>query len=305
MKSILVPIGGGQADKSVLDTALAAARLFSSHLQFVHMRVTPGQAAPYTPGVEFASGPALRDALSRLQTEAETRSNTAAREVQEFCQAAKIELTDLPGRTSGMTASWHEDEGEARPRLMFLSRHSDLVVMGRAVRPNGLPPDLLQALLLGCGRPVLLAPAAAPERLNGTIMVAWRETPDAARAMGAAMPLLTRAERVVFVAVEESDEGTKDAVEDVARQFSWNGVPASVELVKPAGRSVSEALFLDRENSRGRSGRHGRLRPFADARAHFRRRHANGHPPRRGRDPTAALNATTEFSLKRSISSAD
>jgi nucleotide-binding universal stress UspA family protein len=35
----------------------------------------------------------------------------------------------------------------------------------------------------------------------------------------------------------------KDAVDDVARQFKWNGVQTDVELVAPRGRSVSDTLF--------------------------------------------------------------
>jgi nucleotide-binding universal stress UspA family protein len=243
MKSILVPTGGSEADKPVFETALAVARLFSSHLRFVHFRVSLGQAAAYTPGVEFASGPGLRDALEQLQTDADDRAGAAAREVRELCRDAKIELADAPGPTAAVTASWREEAGDARHRLIFLSRHSDLVVMGRATRPNALPPDLLPTLLMGCGRPVLLAAATAPSRLDGTIMVAWRDTPDAARAMVAAAPLLGKAARVVFVAVDEGIEGTRDAIDDVARQFRWTGVPADVEVVAPDGRPVSDVLL--------------------------------------------------------------
>ncbi len=243
MKSILVPVGGGNTDESVLATALAVARLFSGHLQFVHIRVSPGQAAVYSPGVEFASGPALRDALDQLGKEADQRSSVAAQRVRDFCERAIIPLLKAPAPSQGVTASWREEERDARLSLMFHSRHNDLVVMGRAKRPNGLPPDLLETLLMGCGRPILLAASAAPRRLAGTIMVCWRETPDAARAMVAAMPLLTSAERVVFCAVDEGAEGTKDAVEDVARQFECNGVPTDVEFVAPNGHPVAEVLF--------------------------------------------------------------
>jgi nucleotide-binding universal stress UspA family protein len=61
--------------------------------------------------------------------------------------------------------------------------------------------------------------------------------------MVAAKPLLTSAERVVFCAVDEGAEGTKDAVEAVARQFEWNGVPTDVEFVAPNGRPVAEVLL--------------------------------------------------------------
>jgi len=243
MKSILVPTGGGDMDQPVFETALAVARLFSSHLRFVHFRVSLGQAAAHTPGVEFASGSGLRDALEQLQIDADGRSSAAAREVREFCSGAKIELADAPGPTPAVTASWHEEDGDARHRLIYLSRHSDLVVMGRATRPSGLPPDLLPSLLMGCGRPVLLAAATVPGRVAGTIMVAWRDTADAARAVVAAMPLLGKAARVVFVAVDKGIEGTQDAIDDVARQFRWTGVPTDVEVVAPGGRPVSDVLL--------------------------------------------------------------
>jgi hypothetical protein len=49
-------------------------------------------------------------------------------------------------------------------------------------RPNGLPPNLLPFLLLECGRPMLIAAAQAPRRL-GTIMVAWKDAREPARAL--------------------------------------------------------------------------------------------------------------------------
>jgi hypothetical protein len=56
MKTILVPVGGSDADASVLKTALALARPLAAHLELVHVRVTPGEAAVHTPHVEFARG---------------------------------------------------------------------------------------------------------------------------------------------------------------------------------------------------------------------------------------------------------
>jgi hypothetical protein len=58
MKSILVPIGGSDTDASVFETALLVARLFSSHLQFLHIQIGAGEAALNVPHTEFAMGPA-------------------------------------------------------------------------------------------------------------------------------------------------------------------------------------------------------------------------------------------------------
>jgi nucleotide-binding universal stress UspA family protein len=48
----------------------------------------------------------------------------------------------------GVTASWHEGDGQALNRIMFRARHNDLVVVGRAQKPNGLPADFLESLLV-------------------------------------------------------------------------------------------------------------------------------------------------------------
>jgi nucleotide-binding universal stress UspA family protein len=242
MKSFLVPIGGSDTDGPVLETALAAARPFAAHLQFLHVRVGLGQAAQHTPHVDFASGPALRGALQQLETQSRTRSAAAAQHVREFCARSKIELSDAPSRSQAVTASCREEEGGTLERVMFHARHNDLVVTGRSLKPNGLPPDFLELLLLGCGRPVLIASSTPSQTVTGTIMVCWRESADAARAVTAAAPFLAQAKRVVFVGVAERGEDTAAAIDDVVRQFAWHGVPAEVQVITPNGRPVQELL---------------------------------------------------------------
>src|ERR1700681_2014305 len=94
MKSFLVPIGGGDTDGAVLETALAAARPFFAHLRFLHVRVGVGEAAQHTPHMGFATGPALREALHGLETQSQDRSIAAAQHVLDFCARSNIELSD-------------------------------------------------------------------------------------------------------------------------------------------------------------------------------------------------------------------
>jgi nucleotide-binding universal stress UspA family protein len=251
MKTILVLTGGSDSDAPVFETALAAAQPFAAHLRFVHIRIGSGQAAMYSPHVEFASGPALADALSRLESDAERRSAAFGDHVRAFCSRFNVTLQNAPandGVVDGVTASLLEESDDAARRLVSHARQHDLVVMGRPKRPNGLPPDFIETLLLRCGRPIMLAAPQAPRNLAGTIMVCWRETPEAARALAAAMPFLTKAKRVVFVGVEEKanpmDEALKgvEALNDVAAQFRQCGVPTYVRAIPSAGRPVADVL---------------------------------------------------------------
>jgi len=201
-----------------------------------------GEAAQHTPHMGFASGAALRGALQDLETRSQDRSAAALQHVVDFCGRAKIEFSGAAADARAVTASCREEKGVALERIMFHARHGDLVVMGRSHKPNGLPQDFLESLLLGCGRPILIAGATPSETVTGTIMVCWRESADAARAVTAAAPFLTQAKRVVFVGVAEKGQDTAAALDDIVRQFAWRGVPAAAQVITPNGRPVQELL---------------------------------------------------------------
>jgi nucleotide-binding universal stress UspA family protein len=242
MKSFLIPIGGSTTDGALFATAVAAARPFSSHLNFLHVHVGPGQAAANTPHMEFAMGPALSNALRDLDAEAKARSAVAAQHFREFCARSMVEICDVPDQGKGVTASWQEEDGHALRRILFHARHNDLVVVGRAKTANGLPADFLEELLLGCGRPVLIASSARAPAPTGTIMVCWKETAEAARAVNAAMPFLIHARRVVIVSVAETGENLAEAVGEVTRQLAWNGVRSEVRTLAANGAAIPGLL---------------------------------------------------------------
>jgi nucleotide-binding universal stress UspA family protein len=242
LKTILVPTAGGDSDRTVFATALAAARPLASHLHFLHIHIGAGQAAANIPHADFAMGPALSNALAALETSADAHSAAAARHVAEFCARSKIEMRDTPDGGEFVTASWSAETGDALDQILFRARHHDLVVVGRAARPHGLPHDFIEQLLLGCGRPVLIANALPPQTLTGTIMVCWRETADAARAVTAATPLLAKAKRVFLTTVAERDGNVADGLNDLARQLAWSGVRAEVEIIAPNGMPISTLL---------------------------------------------------------------
>ncbi len=243
MKTILVPIGGSRTDHAVFATAMAAARAVAAHLEFLHIRISPGEAAEYTPHVDFARGAALRDALGRLDPEAAERSRQAERHVRQLCEQQDIRLGDAPSHGAGLSAVWREELDGGFERLIYRARHSDMMVLGRAARPNGLPPDLIERAVLDSGRPVLVAPDRPPRSLTGTVLVCWKESAEAARALAASLPLLRASRRVVVVCAEEPKASLPDALE-VVQQLAWHGVAAEAATVAPDRRSTAEALQL-------------------------------------------------------------
>jgi nucleotide-binding universal stress UspA family protein len=241
MKTILTFVGGGDRDQVILPTALAAAIPLAAHLDCLHVHVPATQAARHN-RTEFASGAALQNALQELETNANAFSDLAAANVRAFCARATIEMCDTPTTVRSVTASFREEQSNTLERLTFHARHSDLIVMGRARQKQGLAPDTLAHLVLSCGRPILVAATTAPQTLTDTIMVCWNESRNAARAVTAATPILAMAKRVVFVSVAERDDGVTDALNDVARQFGWNGVSAEARVIPASRRGIPGAL---------------------------------------------------------------
>src|SRR3546814_1995597 len=70
----------------------------------------------------------------------------------------------------------------------------------------------LEAALFESGRPVLLAPPGGATKIGENILIAWNGTPEAARTVAFAKPLLRRARHVTVVTVAgtRSEEHTSE-----------------------------------------------------------------------------------------------
>jgi nucleotide-binding universal stress UspA family protein len=141
-----------------------------------------------------------------------------------------------------VTAYLREESGEAAEQLTWRARHSDMVVLARHTRPNGLPEDFIDHVLLLSGRPVLIAPTKPSLTLTGTIMVCWKETPEAARAVTAALPLLAQSRHVVIAHVNELPHPPDSGIGDVVQHLAWYGIEADVRRLDGGGGSAGERL---------------------------------------------------------------
>jgi nucleotide-binding universal stress UspA family protein len=87
--------------------------------------------------------------------------------------------------------------------------YADLMILGQRdpddLAAAELPPDFQSSVLLESGRPALVLPyAGAIGPVGRTVLVAWKETREAARALSAALPWLQRAAQVHAVCVGQA-----------------------------------------------------------------------------------------------------
>jgi nucleotide-binding universal stress UspA family protein len=108
-------------------------------------------------------------------------------------------------RRPGPQALW-ASTAEIAPAAGFARQalFADLVVLGQHDAADALardvPADFVESVLIASATPALIIPytGAVPQAFR-TVLVAWKETPEAARAVRAALPWLQAARDVVVV----------------------------------------------------------------------------------------------------------
>jgi nucleotide-binding universal stress UspA family protein len=242
IRTVLVPASGSSTDDAVFATALAAARPLAAHLEFYHVQLTAPEAAVYSPPADFYHDAALPVALNVLRAEECALSEAASAHVQSFCSRNSVSMRASPGKSNAVSASFVEEMDHARDRLLMHSRHSDLVVLGRPSHIDYLPSKLLEDLLLTCGRPILIAPDFPPVTLTGTVVVGWKETAEAARALGAAWPLLEKAHKVILLHIVEDEPSIPESLKHLAERIKWHGITAQIVVISSGHHALSYHL---------------------------------------------------------------
>lgn len=229
-KDILVPVVQGDISDAALLTASKLAEANRGHvvaLVGVSM-ITPNAGWDYYPEGVFTTLKESADAaISALTAKLEARlvGGTAPYEIRR-CASPWLTATEM---------------------ALVAARYSDLVVMGRGDRIVDADRQLFAGLLTGSGRPLLLVPEAAPvpdafER----ILIAWKPTREATRAVHDAMPLL-RAGRAIDMLMVDDDQARwpKDEAigQALLRHLRRHEVAIRLQLHESGDRSSGQRIL--------------------------------------------------------------
>ncbi|HZZ87712.1 MAG TPA: universal stress protein [Caulobacteraceae bacterium] len=122
--------------------------------------------------------------------------------------------------------------------IALASRAADLIVAGGApssMRDRYTVCDTAELAIIS-GRPVLVAPPIAAPLSAKRVLLAWKDTREARRALSDAMPFLERAERVVVVAVGPGNvaEAAHRQIADVAVALRRRKINVEAKVVEQA-----------------------------------------------------------------------
>ena len=242
IKTILVPATGSDRDSAVFASALTVARAFAAHLEFLHVR--PDAAATAVAMASDGGGATMVGGLiNRLEEEASEREGKAKQLFQSFCEREELAVQDAPPGSQAPSAQWLREIGTEPYWVAEYGRTADLLVIGRPGEDEGVSLDTIEGALIDSGRPLLIPPAAPLTVLPETIAIAWKATPQAARALTAASPFLSTAKQVVVLTVAEDRRAPEEEPDRLMAGLRRHGVPVSVRHLRPEAQSAADTLL--------------------------------------------------------------
>lgn len=232
MKNVLVPVETHSSIDSVLATALLFARRFGSYVEGVPL----GPDLPDLVAFDMPVSWTLADQNTWRELAEDGRKKFSA-----FMDTAGVaEHEKFPDQLSW---GWAGETALGDSHVSSYARIFDVTVLGRPGPERGdARMATAEATLFESGRPVLLAPPNAPSILGDTILIAWNQSSETARAVALAMPLLKLARKVIILSIpERTVEGPTG--ERLAHNLRANGVPAEAVDRSGKGKSHGEAIL--------------------------------------------------------------
>lgn len=237
-RSILVHLDDNARTAARLDFAIRFAQRFDS--QLVGMYVQPSYEI-YPFAAEMLPADFVQQSIEQ-RLEAQRAAETAFREASANAGLPRIEF--------------RAPAGDAYQAAAIHARYADLTIVGQPERDaldRAFANDLAHSVVMGAGRPVLLVPyAGRVETLGERVLVAWKDTREAARAVGDALPLLSSARFVQAVTVApDDDEALAQFVAERQLQayLALHGVEAAVKRIVAPDVNAGEFLLSQAADS--------------------------------------------------------
>ncbi|HEX5392407.1 MAG TPA: universal stress protein [Rhodocyclaceae bacterium] len=170
----------------------------------------------------------------------------------EYAAAAADSQTQFNEATAGLpNAAWQDlnrgSDAEVLRLLTEKARCFDLTILGQHDAVNThIPAELAEHVVLHSGRPALVLPFAGEfSQIFDHPMIAWHSSPEAARAVNDALPLIADCKESLVVTISENFDRTGDPAADVMTHLACHGVKArSLHVVsEPKELGLMDALL--------------------------------------------------------------
>ena len=249
IRTMLIPLAVFENMKPVMELGLTLGRDLGAHADVLHIQSKPKDRILAV--VEGMSVSMIEDIIQIAETEGNERASEGRRIFDHLVSELSLALSDDP-KSPGASASWGQEVGRNDEITARRGRLSDLIVVARPTASSDVLATLtLNAALFDTGRPVLVVPpaggeeASKPFSASGHVAISWNGSAPTARAVGSAMELIARAEKVT-VLTASSDQASAARAPDMAAYLEWHGIAPETRTFTSEGRqSIGKALLAE------------------------------------------------------------
>jgi len=152
-------------------------------------------------------------------------------------------------KPAGLRATWAEvHEFPLAPAFAQQALYADLLVLGQHGPGEGwstlMPADFPEAVIALSGRPALVLPyTSARPGLPGKVVIAWKPSPGAARAVAAALPLLRKAGSVHVLSWGDDAAAAAGESPNIVSYLQAHGVQAQWQRETVEPENLGELLL--------------------------------------------------------------
>ena len=149
---------------------------------------------------------------------------------------------------SGRPTRWLASAGDAREAFCRQALYADLLVLGQhdpSTRSAGtVPANFVESVVMATGKPALILPFAGKFGVPGRdVLIGWNATPQAARAVTAALPWLRMARRVHVLEATDDTAPHHAADLDIAHYLNLHGIVATPHRGHASPNDAGEVLL--------------------------------------------------------------
>lgn len=174
----------------------------------------------------------------------EVAAHLSARLALDAEAAAAVFRAEVSGRL--VDTCWFETTGDVVQGICDRARYADLVILGQYEwqgSPEIHPLPIAHSVVVRCGRPVLVVPAAVQHGSLANVAVAWDGSREAVRAVHDALPLLRLSRSVQIVTIgPRSPKSGEDDVESLLVHLSRHGVSVEADVLRIGSTQAHHAL---------------------------------------------------------------
>lgn len=233
-KDLIVPVTGTPADADALNAGLDLARAFGAHLtvlEMVNLPVPMGDPWGLMPDL------ATSEAFSKLRAQGEINVARLRARLDKEDVASEVRMVEAVVAEPSRVAAHH-------------AHYADFAIVAGGIGDTAeatVNHAYFGALLLESGRPVLTVPPRCKTTMPPKrIVVAWKPTREASRAVHDALPLLMQADAVDVLVINpaggELDHGEQPGA-DVAAHLARHGVRANAVVRDARSRRTGEVIL--------------------------------------------------------------